>query len=703
MSKLGWVLLPLLAVGIGLAVAAWRGRLPTRLALNVGFSLLLLVYLATTAGLGIFWVANQHLPVFDWHYLFGYATVLLLAVHLGFNLRVVGRFLFPPRRTPPAPAQHGAPAVTAARPDPRRGRLSLLAALGVGAALGGAYWLGLRHGRTELRIEAAGGGTAGMDPAGAVPRPALPPETARAIVRQFHEFSSHSRLGVFRRAASVEWGDPPPPFKAYPQAEVLALPAVPRSVATRARSDPAADATPRMAADLAMLSTLLWHTAAVNLQRGPIHFRTAPSSGALFAAEFYVVVQAADAGRRDDALPGGIWHYDGQRHRLQRVAPASSVAAADWALAPAGGLCVIATALWRRSGHKYRDRSYRYVLADLGHGLENLRVAAEAGGATLGFVPVFDEARVAARLGLDQSVEGPLAWLTLMPASAPDAAPADLPLPAARPRPVGWTVPAMPAGSRLGVTDAIHQATSLQAADGAAPALLDTGWTVRVTRAVVSRPAPPVAPAVTPPATPTGTPTLTPTAAVRLPAPRVSPMPPLRQIAERRSMRRYTGRPLPLPVLAALLDAAAVRHGAWLSEAVRIHLVAQAVEGLPVGAWRFSTATRSLAMSRQIDEVRRRSRRAGLDQDVIGDAAVVFVLTIARRILEADLAGAARGYRHAFLEAGVLGERFYLEATAQGLGVCGVGAFYDDEASELIAVDPADEWVVHFVAVGWLD
>ena len=40
--------------------------------------LLLLFYFAATAGLGIFWVARQELPVFDWHYLFGYVTLVLV-------------------------------------------------------------------------------------------------------------------------------------------------------------------------------------------------------------------------------------------------------------------------------------------------------------------------------------------------------------------------------------------------------------------------------------------------------------------------------------------------------------------------------------------------------------------------------------------------------------------------------------------------
>ncbi len=91
LPKVAWVLLPLVLYGAWLGLAAARGHLPARQALNVHTSVLLALYLLSTAGLGIFWVANQQLPVFDWHYLFGYCTVLLVAVHLGFNLPLVVR------------------------------------------------------------------------------------------------------------------------------------------------------------------------------------------------------------------------------------------------------------------------------------------------------------------------------------------------------------------------------------------------------------------------------------------------------------------------------------------------------------------------------------------------------------------------------------------------------------------------------------
>jgi SagB-type dehydrogenase family enzyme len=331
---------------------------------------------------------------------------------------------------------------------------------------------------------------------------------------------------------------------------------------------------------------------------------------------------------------------------------------------------VLATAIFRRSGHKYRDRTYRYVLADLGHALENLRAAAAALGVPIAFVRAFDEARAAAALNLDEAEEGVLAMLALGDelAVAPPAAAA-----AGAEALVRWQPPSLSTGGRLGVTDAIHRATSLR--EAASPAA----------------PQAPAQAALEP--SPAGS-------AIRLPLPRRHGMPVLEAIARRRSVRRFSGSALQQPVLSALLDAMARRHGPLLSPAVRIHVVTHAVDGLPLAAWRYDTAAHVLQPRRQAPDLRGTSRRAALDQDVVGDAAAVFVLSIDRAAFAADAGGAARGYRHAFLEAGLVGERLYLEAAALGLGVCGVGAFYDDEASALAGLDPAREWVVHFAAVG---
>ena len=603
MSKLAWLLLPLLAAAAVVLVLVLARRTPTRLALNVLSSLLLLTYLLATAGLGIFWVANQQLPVFDWHYLFGYTTLLLLVLHLAFNFRIVWQVL----RRPAAPR----PGLT------RRPALSLLALLGLGAGLGGAFWLGLRHGRTEISLASDG--------------PAA--DTGLALIERFHEFSAHSRHGVLRRAPATDWGDAPAPFKTYP-------------------------GRPRLALDRHQgVGALMWHTAGVSLWRGGVAFRTAPSSGALFATELYLAV------RHLRGVAPGLWHYDAQAHALERLADALPPPWDVGSTANAPAATVIATAVFRRSGHKYRDRTYRYVLADLGHALENLRVAAGALGHRLVLAPCFDEAGIARALSLDEAEEGVLA-LGVLDGLAPGCASAQ------RWQAGPAAAPASSQPAALGVTETMHQATSLHPVSpaAAAPALPATSLAHALPAPSPSR------------ATATGS--------------------PLEGIARRRSIRRFAATPLSQSQLATLLRAM-TGEAPQLSPALRVDVLTHAVQALAPAAWRYDArGQRLLPRTTAQADLRQQSRAAALGQDVIGDAAAVFVLSIDRTAFAADALGPARGYRHAFIEAGLLGERLYLQGGALGLGVCAVGAFYDDEVSQLVGVDPALEWVVHLAAVG---
>ncbi len=51
------------------------------------------------------------------------------------------------------------------------------------------------------------------------------------------------------------------------------------------------------------------------------------------------------------------------------------------------------------------------------------------------------------------------------------------------------------------------------------------------------------------------------------------------------------------------------------------------------------------------------------------------------------------------LHSGRLGERLYLAATAMGLGCCGIGAFYDMEAAQLLKLKTGSK-LLYLVAVG---
>ena len=311
-------------------------RAPTRLALNIQTSLLSIAYLLTTAILGVFWVANQQLPVFDLHYLFGYSTLLLVAVHLFYNLPIVLNWL---RRKPPRqPTEAGKRGAVAGN------AVAILAALGV------TFFLGLRQGASELSFHWTDAGATGAA-AGPVD----------AVIR-YHAFSSASRAGVFARAPGIDWGPRPPPFKSYPDVPHVAL---------------AHQAAPEHALRVSELGELLFLSAGVTARRDGNALRAAPSSGALFASELYVLVRAIDG------LAPGLYHYDPEHERLHVLGAVPAAAASATLGVPRtddADAVVLLTAIFRRTGYKYRDRAYRYAIADAGHLLENLRLAAQASG-----------------------------------------------------------------------------------------------------------------------------------------------------------------------------------------------------------------------------------------------------------------------------------------------------------------------------------
>lgn len=148
------------------------------------------------------------------------------------------------------------------------------------------------------------------------------------------------------------------------------------------------DATPLTAAELGQL---LWAAQGLTHPRG---YRTAPSAGALYPLEVYVVTAE------------GVYRYKPLGHQLQALSrddhrPALYNAALqqEW-VRQAPAVFVIA-AVYERTAKKYGgERSPRYVHLEAGHAAQNLLL--EAAALDLGAVPVgaFVDEGVQAALGL---------------------------------------------------------------------------------------------------------------------------------------------------------------------------------------------------------------------------------------------------------------------------------------------------------------
>ncbi len=119
---------------------------------------------------------------------------------------------------------------------------------------------------------------------------------------------------------------------------------------------------------LAEVAQLLWSAQGITSRDG---LRTAPSAGALYPLEIYLV-----AGNVND-LPVGLWHYLPDHHRLERLADTDiriplAHAALDQTWIREAAAIVVFAAVYERTSRKYGKRAKRYVHIEAGHAAENL-------------------------------------------------------------------------------------------------------------------------------------------------------------------------------------------------------------------------------------------------------------------------------------------------------------------------------------------
>ncbi len=125
---------------------------------------------------------------------------------------------------------------------------------------------------------------------------------------------------------------------------------------------------------LADLSQLLWSAQGITNERG---FRTAPSAGATFPLEMFVVVS------RVEGLSKGIYHYKPFEHELEFLRaddvlePLFRACLSQSMILEAGATLVFA-AVFERTTARYGNRGERYVFNEIGHASQNVHLQAAA-------------------------------------------------------------------------------------------------------------------------------------------------------------------------------------------------------------------------------------------------------------------------------------------------------------------------------------
>ena len=146
------------------------------------------------------------------------------------------------------------------------------------------------------------------------------------------------------------------------------------------------------------ISQLLWAAQGITEKRGDLGLRAAPSAGALYPTEIYLLTK------------DGFFHYLPEKHALEikqkrdlRSALASAALGQSFVRTAAADIVI--AAVYSRMTSRYGHRGIRYTDMEAGHIAENIHLQAVALG--LGSIPVgaFDEGETKKALSLPANEE----------------------------------------------------------------------------------------------------------------------------------------------------------------------------------------------------------------------------------------------------------------------------------------------------------
>jgi SagB-type dehydrogenase family enzyme len=411
----------------------------------------------------------------------------------------------------------------------------------------------------------------------------------------------------------------------------------------------------------------------------PLYLRSAPSAGGLYPAEVYLI------SRGTEFLPAGLYSYQGQSHSLllfwESDVWTNLQSACFWnPVLENTDIAVVTSAIFYRSAWRYEDRAYRRIFLDTGHLLGNIELSASINDYRAHLIGGFNDSQMNELLYLDSEKESvmtviPLADLLNIRQNLPHSTTA---LPSA-------TTTLYPEITEGELLNSLHRATIIATDEKIEANITPSNWEDKynfpfcLKVSVTSRPVNWGEDLIDLEST----------------------------ILKRRSTRAYSGASLSLDELRALLhftyqpqDYAGQNLDPnpdyFALDLLETFIAVSAVTGLEEGCYYYAPKAQELRQIR-FKNFRQELHYLCLGQDLGRDAAAVVFHT-------ADLSKAVakygdRVYRYLHADAGHLGQRLNLAAIHLGLGVSGIGGFFDDQVNEVLGI-PWDEAVIYITTLG---
>jgi len=154
------------------------------------------------------------------------------------------------------------------------------------------------------------------------------------------------------------------------------------------------------------VSQVLWAAQGTTSLRG---FRTAPSAGATYPLETYIVVGDVEG------LGEGVYRYKTRGHKLVQVLegdyrPQLTRASLGWYFVEGGAVYIVFTAIYRRTSVTASDEGKKYVHMEVGHAAQNVYLQAVSLGLGTVVIGGFSSDRAREILKLPES-ETPLYFM----------------------------------------------------------------------------------------------------------------------------------------------------------------------------------------------------------------------------------------------------------------------------------------------------
>jgi SagB-type dehydrogenase family enzyme len=492
--------------------------------------------------------------------------------------------------------------------------------------------------------------------------------------QEYHTETSYERHSI--QGHALDWANQPDVYKKYPGFEKVSLPEVTEWPREHLRElveagDVSAPAKVPSLESLACI-LMLTHSLTAKARYGGVDFyyRSVASAGALYPFELYLGV------RNLAGLDDGMYHHNVGEQSLVRLRSGDPLSELAGAL-PAGSpenpqLTFLISSIFFRSSWKYRDRAYRYHLLDSGHLMENLTLALRSALLPFKICYDFNDAKVNSLLGLDELREVCLALVCVSGDDVDEAAAGT-----SLSQPAGST---KEAGRVSGCEIDYPEIREIHASSVRTVSPSDTIEDMRDKLGLVPTSSKPIAPAEQWP----------------------EEMTFAEAVNRRRSMRNFVKTELSHDSFSALVESVSnVKEALAVPEAsgmrsVSVGFLADNVEGIAPGFYLLDSDGKSV---KPVYEGPMMDSMAHicLDQAWLANCALHFLFLTNLELLERTWG--PRGYRYAMLTAGRMGQRIYLSATAMKLGCCGIGAFYDSEASRFLGINDKSR-MLYLVAAG---